>query len=161
MSEMSEKELEGMNLDMSIEKKDLDSSENSISLLLCDETFELFRADGEGIQDNEEVKDVSEGWSPKYLDQIDSLLSKSNVYKPLYYEISRCPGEINEIMRAILIDWFQKVCYQDGLKRETFYASISHIDRILCKEPSVNPGNFQLYGLVALYLSIKTEVKFI
>ena len=160
MNEMLVKDNGGMELDISTEKRDMGSKESSFSLLICDETFELYQEDLK-FEDNEEVKDTHESWKPLFPNYIQEQLSKEGFYQPKCHDIDCCPSGISALMRAILIDWLQKLCYEEGLKRETFHQCVSHLDRILCIDPCINRDNFQLYGLVALYLSCKTEVTII
>ena len=158
---MIETDSEEMDLDAAFEVKRVDSGEYSMNLLRCDETFDL---DQEIIQEKlnaVEVKVSGETWTPLYDEYIIDLQSKEMQYHPIYYDLSQCSNEISVLMRAILIDWLQKYCYDSGHKRESFHASISSIDRLLCKDSAINKSNLQMYGIVALYLSVKITVFYI
>ena len=153
------KDTREMDLDLGSEKGDMVSKEspNSYSLLMCDETLDFYQEDFK-FEDNEEVKDTHETWKPLFTEYVKELVGKEEFYHPKYHDMNNCPNEITVWMRAILIDSLQEFCFNKGLKRETFHQCVSHLDRILCINSSIDQDNFQLYGLVALYLSSKTEV---
>ncbi|CAI9272230.1 unnamed protein product [Lactuca saligna] len=64
--------------------------------------------------------------------------------------------DINEKMRAILIDWLVEVHHKFDLQHETLFLTVNLIDRFLAKQ-SVIRKNLQLVGLVAMLLACKYE----
>ncbi|KAJ1403868.1 Cyclin-like [Sesbania bispinosa] len=64
--------------------------------------------------------------------------------------------DINERMRAILIDWLIEVHDKFDLMHETLFLTINLIDRFLAKQ-SVVRKKLQLVGLVAMLLACKYE----
>ena len=65
-------------------------------------------------------------------------------------------GEINAMMRAILVDWLVEVHMKFKLVPETLYLSISIIDRY-CSQATVQRRKLQLVGVTALLLACKYE----
>ncbi|KAL6543448.1 G2/mitotic-specific cyclin-1 [Orobanche hederae] len=64
--------------------------------------------------------------------------------------------DINERMRAILIDWIIEVHHKFELRDETLFLAVNLIDRFLAKH-SVVRKKLQLVGLVAMLLACKYE----
>ncbi|XP_061373086.1 G2/mitotic-specific cyclin-2-like [Gastrolobium bilobum] len=64
--------------------------------------------------------------------------------------------DINERMRAILIDWLIEVHDKFDLMQETLFLTINIIDRFLAKQ-TVERKKLQLVGLVAMLLACKYE----
>ncbi|XP_030975763.1 G2/mitotic-specific cyclin-1-like isoform X3 [Quercus lobata] len=64
--------------------------------------------------------------------------------------------DINERMRAILIDWLIEVHDKFELMKETLFLTVNIIDRFLSKQ-SVVRKKLQLVGLVAMLLACKYE----
>ncbi|CAA3029959.1 G2 mitotic-specific cyclin-2-like [Olea europaea subsp. europaea] len=68
--------------------------------------------------------------------------------------------DINERMRAILIDWLIEVHHKFDLRDETLFLTVNLIDRFLAKQ-SVGRKKLQLVGLVAMLLASKYEEVFV
>ncbi|CAA3005532.1 G2 mitotic-specific cyclin-2-like [Olea europaea subsp. europaea] len=64
--------------------------------------------------------------------------------------------DINERMRAILIDWLIEVHHKFELREETLFLTVNLIDRFLAKQTVVRK-KLQLVGLVAMLLACKYE----
>ncbi|KAL3525188.1 hypothetical protein ACH5RR_013560 [Cinchona calisaya] len=64
--------------------------------------------------------------------------------------------DINEKMRAILMDWLIEVHYKFELREETLFLTVNIIDRFLEKQSLVRK-KLQLVGLVAMLLACKYE----
>nr|GMC93344.1 G2/mitotic-specific cyclin-2-like [Ipomoea batatas] len=64
--------------------------------------------------------------------------------------------DINERMRAILIDWLIEVHHKFELREETLFLTVNLIDRFLEKQGIVRK-KLQLVGLVAMLLACKYE----
>lgn len=65
-------------------------------------------------------------------------------------------SDINERMRAILIDWLVDVHLKFKLLPETLYLTINMIDRYLAKEV-ITRRKLQLVGIAAMLISSKYE----
>lgn len=65
-------------------------------------------------------------------------------------------SDINEKMRAILIDWLVEVHLKFKLMVETLYLTVNLIDRYLEKE-SITRNKLQLVGVTAMFLASKYE----
>lgn len=64
--------------------------------------------------------------------------------------------EINDKMRAILIDWLIEVHLKYRLHTETLYITVRIIDMFLSKM-AVSKGRLQLVGVAALFIAAKYE----
>ncbi|KAL6578267.1 hypothetical protein OROMI_010595 [Orobanche minor] len=64
--------------------------------------------------------------------------------------------DINERMRAILIDWLIEVHYKFELMEETLYLTVNIIDRFLAIQPVLRK-KLQLVGVTAMLLACKYE----
>ncbi|XP_057983415.1 G2/mitotic-specific cyclin S13-7-like [Malania oleifera] len=64
--------------------------------------------------------------------------------------------EINERMRAILVDWLVEVHHQFGLMPETLYLTINIVDRFLSIK-TVSRRELQLIGIGAMLMASKYE----
>jgi cyclin B len=64
--------------------------------------------------------------------------------------------EINEKMRAILVDWLIQVHNRFSLLQETLYLTVSIIDRYLQSRP-VPKAKLQLVGVTAMLIASKYE----
>ncbi|CAD5206934.1 unnamed protein product [Bursaphelenchus okinawaensis] len=67
-------------------------------------------------------------------------------------------------MRLVLFDWIMNVCSELNLHRETFYLTITYIDKYLSitgampeREYKVKPDNLQLLGVTCLFIACKVE----
>jgi cyclin B len=65
-------------------------------------------------------------------------------------------NEINEQMRAILIDWIIEVHFQFNLRQETLYMTISIIDTYLSFH-FISRKELQLLGIACLLISCKSQ----
>ena len=70
--------------------------------------------------------------------------------------ISIIQSEINERMRAMLIDWLVEVHLKFQFSQDTLYLTINIIDRLLELE-NIKKDDFQLVGVAALLISSKYE----
>ena len=95
-------------------------------------------------------------FSGEYINEIYSnLLQDEKKLKQLYGYISNQP-DINEQMRAILIDWLIEVHYKFHLKDETLYQTVFIIDSYLSAFPILR-AKLQLLGVAALFISCKQQ----
>ena len=65
-------------------------------------------------------------------------------------------ADVNEKMRAILIDWLVEVHLKFKLMVETLYLTVNLIDRFLEKEP-IKRNQLQLVGVTAMFIASKYE----
>ena len=142
----------------SIDSKNLKDS-NSRAFLYCpDESLSM-----EKIQKSKlgfEFKFKSEGesllFANEYLEEIylNFLEDEQNIsVRPkIGYIIAQ--RDINEQMRAILIDWLIEVHYRFKLKEETLYQTVWIIDTYLSKSP-IARAKLQLLGVASLLISCK------
>ena len=64
--------------------------------------------------------------------------------------------DINEKMRAILVDWLVEVHLKFKLMPETLYLTVNLIDRYLEKE-KIKRSQLQLVGVTAMFIASKYE----
>jgi cyclin B len=64
--------------------------------------------------------------------------------------------EINDKMRAILIDWLIEVHYKFKLQEETLFICITLLDRYL-EKINISKSRLQLVGVTALSIACKYE----
>ena len=94
----------------------------------------------------------------EYLDEIYTNLLYDDLelkYKPKigYMNIQK---DINEQMRAILIDWLIEVHYRFRLKSETLFQTVWIIDTYLTFE-QIQRAKLQLLGIASLLISCKSQ----
>jgi len=109
--------------------------------------------------------------APDPIDLADAVDAQYNV--PYIKDIMRCLREtegkylapptfmsqqtdINEKMRAILIDWLIEVHLKFKLVPETMYVTVNLIDRFLSKK-SIQRNKLQLVGVTAMFIASKYE----
>ena len=112
---------------------------------------EIFKFD---FLKNEEVVT----FSGEYLNEIYLNLlydEKQLLYKPKfgYMNIQR---DINEQMRAILMDWIVEVHFRFRFREETLFQTVWIIDTYLSKTP-ITRSRLQLLGMAALLISCKSQ----
>ncbi|KAK9756668.1 hypothetical protein RND81_01G113500 [Saponaria officinalis] len=92
----------------------------------------------------------------EYIDDIYAYYKKvesSSCVPSTYMDVQ---PDINERMRAILIDWLIEVHYKFELMEETLYLTVNLIDRFLALKPVVRK-KLQLVGVTAMLLASKYE----
>ena len=89
----------------------------------------------------------------QWLRATDSAPGSNNLVTPNY--MSR-QEDINEKMRAILIDWLVEVHLKFKLVPESLYLTVNLIDRYLDRE-QVNRQKLQLAGVTAMLIACKYE----
>ncbi|KAK4490469.1 hypothetical protein RD792_001146 [Penstemon davidsonii] len=136
---------------MSLEQSELEVNErNQMKEVEMEDIFE------------ETIMNIDDGDAKDPLAVVDYVDDLYTFYKKM--ESSSCvsPGymvqqfDINERMRAILIDWLIEVHHKFDLRDETLFLTVNLIDRFLAKQ-SVVRKKLQLVGLVALLLACKYE----
>ncbi|CAI9753327.1 unnamed protein product [Fraxinus pennsylvanica] len=110
----------------------------------------------------ETIMDIDSDDSKNPLSVVDYVEDLYKFYKKMESCSCVAPGymaqqfEINERMRAILIDWLIEVHHKFELREETLFLTVNLIDRFLAKQTVVRK-KLQLVGLVAMLLACKYE----
>ena len=92
----------------------------------------------------------------EYLDEIYlNLLKEEKELNNIYGYMEKQP-DINEQMRAILIDWLIEVHYRFRLKNETLFQTVWIIDTYLSYKP-ITRAKLQLLGIASLLISCKSQ----
>ncbi|CAK9858325.1 unnamed protein product [Sphagnum jensenii] len=91
-----------------------------------------------------------------YVEDIYTFYHKIEVQSCVPPDYMTRQADINEKMRAILIDWLIEVHLKFKLMMETLYLTTNLIDRYLSVQ-SVSRKNLQLVGVTALLLAAKYE----
>lgn len=137
--------------------KSIESKTSPSAALLCTESFDL---DQEMEIFTESQPVVFKVLNTALEGPIEYLKQGEQAYHPIY-QLLKCPPNIAKpYIRAILINDMQFVCAQFGCTRECFHTSINLIDRIITLDSSITVENFQLYGIVAIYLASQVIVIF-
>jgi len=97
-------------------------------------------------------------YAGEYLEEIylNLLLEESQTESKPKMGYMNFQNEINEQMRAILIDWIIEVHFQFNLRQETLYMTISIIDTYLSFH-FISRKELQLLGIVCLLISCKSQ----
>jgi len=64
--------------------------------------------------------------------------------------------EVNQNMRAILVDWLIEVVEEYTLREETLYLAVNYVDRVL-ESVVVTRSTLQLVGITCLFIACKYE----
>lgn len=103
-------------------------------------------------------KEENISFSGEYLNEIYSNLlqdEKDSFYKPKIGYMNM-QSDINEQMRAILIDWLIEVHYRFRLKSETLFQTVWIVDTYLSMFPIIR-ARLQLLGIASLLISCKSQ----
>jgi cyclin B len=101
------------------------------------------------------VKDVPE-MCVEYINDISDFLKTPEAQYLPEYGYMKKQRDINEKMRAILIDWLIEVHYKFRLKEETLFITANIIDRYL-STANVKRQVLQLVGVTAMLIASKYE----
>lgn len=92
----------------------------------------------------------------EYADQVISHMQNTeSTYLPIYGYMRNQP-DVNEKMRAILIDWLIEVHFKFKLLPETLYIAVNLIDRYL-EIKEMERQRLQLLGVTAMWIACKYE----
>ncbi|XP_057784074.1 LOW QUALITY PROTEIN: G2/mitotic-specific cyclin-2-like [Salvia miltiorrhiza] len=140
----------GAAMPMSLEQSEIEMSEKNQMEVEMEDIFEetVLDIDGGDAKDPLAVVDYVEDLYASY-----KKMESSSCVSPCYMAQQ---FDINERMRAILIDWLIEVHHKFELREETLFLTVNLIDRFLEKQ-SVVRKKLQLVGLVALLLACKYE----
>ncbi|XP_050872074.1 G2/mitotic-specific cyclin-2 isoform X2 [Lathyrus oleraceus] len=120
------------------------------------EEVEMEDIDGEGVLDIDGCDANNALAVVEYIEDLHSYYRKIECIgcvSPTYMEDQ---ADLNERMRAILVDWLIEVHDKFDLMQETLFLTINLIDRFLAKQNVVRK-KLQLVGLVAMLLACKYE----
>jgi hypothetical protein len=92
----------------------------------------------------------------EYIEDIYGFYRKTEIQSCVPADYMSRQSDINEKMRAILIDWLIEVHLKFKLMPETLFLTTNLIDRYLCVQ-SVSRKNLQLVGVTAMLLAAKYE----
>jgi len=65
-------------------------------------------------------------------------------------------SDLNEKMRAILIDWLTDVHRKFKMNQETLHLAVNLVDRVTC-EKVISKKFYQLVGITCLFIASKYE----
>ncbi|XP_072957219.1 cyclin-B2-1-like [Typha angustifolia] len=91
-----------------------------------------------------------------YVEEIYRFYRQTEVTGCVHPDYMSNQFDINEKMRAILIDWLIEVHYKFELMDETLFLTVNIIDRFLAKQTVVRK-KLQLVGITAMLLACKYE----
>ena len=92
----------------------------------------------------------------EYVDQIfHHMLSSEEMHLPTYGYM-KSQKDVNEKMRAILVDWLIEVHYKFKLLPETLFITVNIIDRYL-EKMEIKRQKLQLLGVTAMWIACKYE----
>jgi hypothetical protein len=106
---------------------------------------------------NSILKKYSNQIPHEYLLDIWETLKSEEVFNQVDYEfIIKNQRDINEKMRAILVDWLVEVHHRFNLTHETLFLTVNLIDRYISKKEILRT-KLQLIGVAALFIACKYE----
>ena len=110
-----------------------------------------------GIQNNLAPKMSQKySFSKDYFDEVyqNLLLDEQRFYQKINCNYMIFQKDINDKMRAILVDWLIDIHYKLNMKKKTLYQCVFIIDAFLSKI-SIERKNLQLLGTAALLIACK------
>jgi len=148
-NKMKVESIEGKDL-KDIQQKD-ENGKNFLKTLLAN--------DGQ-VEELDDV-DLEVAHNPQYVSDyvheiMEHLRETEEKYAPKAGLMTKIQTDINEKMRAILVDWLVDVHLKFKLLPETFYLTINIIDRFLGVTPIIRQ-KLQLVGVAAMLIASKYE----
>eukprot|EP00826_Nyctotherus_ovalis_P001933 TRINITY_DN10366_c0_g1_i12.p1 TRINITY_DN10366_c0_g1~~TRINITY_DN10366_c0_g1_i12.p1 ORF type:complete len:319 (-),score=95.69 TRINITY_DN10366_c0_g1_i12:138-1094(-) len=92
----------------------------------------------------------------EYVEEIDGYLKRIEGMHKVDAEYMERQKEVNEYMRAVLVDWLVDVHIRFKLLSETLFLTVNIVDRYLEKE-RVKRDHLQLVGITACLIACKYE----
>ncbi|BAT77428.1 Cyclin-B2-3 G2/mitotic-specific cyclin-B2-3 [Vigna angularis] len=151
---------------IAIDDNDEDASDNAVpefvkhTEAMLDEIDRIEEVEMEDVQEPVLDIDACDRTDPlavvEYIDDIYSLYKKiedSSCVSPNYMTNQ---FDINERMRAILVDWLIEVHYKFELLEETLFLTVNLIDRFLERQSMIRK-KLQLVGVTAMLIACKYE----
>ena len=108
------------------------------------------------VRDIDEVNSKNPQYATEYINDMQAHFRNEEGRSAISASYMKSQTDINEKMRAILIDWLIEVHLKFKLKLETLYLTINVIDRFL-ERTLVSRQKLQLVGVTALLLASKYE----
>lgn len=99
--------------------------------------------------------DVPEEVSEYADDVLEHMMNTEGLHLPTYGYMKAQP-DVNEKMRAILVDWLIEVHYKFKLLPETLFITVNIIDRYL-EAKTIERKRLQLLGVTAMWIAWKYE----
>eukprot|EP00884_Botryococcus_braunii_P000825 jgi/Botrbrau1/10743/Bobra.180_2s0011.2 len=130
--------------------------ERSLTALLQNQNE---KADGEGSEDETDIDSADRGDPLAVVEYCPDIYTyyrriESKTRASAQYMTSQ--ADINDRMRAILVDWLVEVHLKFKLMPETLHLAVDIIDRFLERKP-VTRKNLQLVGVTAMLIASKYE----
>jgi len=137
-------------------KKNSNSIDNAININDNDNNDDIINNSYLNFDFNNDQEKIS--FAGEYLEEIylNLLLEESQTEIKPKMGYMNTQNEINEQMRAILIDWIIEVHFQFNLRQETLYMTISIIDTYLSFH-FISRKELQLLGIACLLISCKSQ----
>lgn len=95
------------------------------------------------------------GYAPSMLQYLRSLEVEAR-RRPLSNYMERVQDDVNQVMRAILIDWLVEVAEEYKLVSDTLYLTVNYIDRYLSAHKLIR-NKLQLLGVSCMLVASKYE----
>jgi G2/mitotic-specific cyclin-B2 len=132
-------------------KKDR-SEANSLQAFECHSTKLLHQVDHIDEKDIRNPQMLSE-----YVNDIYNYMFKLETIFTIGNNFLDGQRDVTPKMRTVLLDWINEVHHQFSLETETYYMTVSMIDRYLQVERNVSRKYLQLVGVTALFMASKYE----
>lgn len=140
--------------------RDSENKENSFSVNKIHESMAQNRSFGDNITNGpsivREKRNIEKLEQDLYCNDIVTLLYTVECNNVAKFGYLRMQSDINERMRAILVDWLTEVHLKFKLVAETLYLAVDIMDRYLEKVP-VSKGRLQLVGVTSMLIASKFE----
>ena len=124
-----------------------------------DEDIEM-KIENMNLNNSEKIMEIPKNTNPQnvdeYFDDICEELSKYEEKYKVNAQYMSKQSDINNRMRAILIDWLIDVHLKYKLVPQTMYIAVNLIDRYLEKNDT-NRAHLQLVGVTAMFIACKYE----
>ncbi|KAE8794361.1 Cyclin-B2-1 [Hordeum vulgare] len=139
-----------------------DTAETDEEIELVGGDTDMDEEEQEDIVDDVSLMDIDSADSgnplaaTEYVEEIYRFYRKNEKLSCVRPDYMSSQGDINEKMRAILVDWLIEVHYKFELMDETLFLTVNIIDRYLEKQV-VPRKKLQLVGVTAMLLACKYE----
>ncbi|KAG8065781.1 hypothetical protein GUJ93_ZPchr0004g38949 [Zizania palustris] len=135
---------------------DLLESRESLDDITVDETERDDTEEEEFMMDIDSVDSGNPLAATEYVEEMYKFYRENEETSCVQPDYMSSQEDINEKMRAILIDWLIEVHYKFDLMDETLFLTVNIIDRFLEKQV-VPRKELQLVGVTAMFLACKYE----
>ncbi|KAL5214883.1 hypothetical protein ABZP36_004035 [Zizania latifolia] len=135
---------------------DLLESRESLDDITVDETERDDTEEEESMMDIDSVDSGNPLAATEYVEEMYKFYRENEETSCVQPDYMSSQEDINEKMRAILIDWLIEVHYKFDLMDETLFLTVNIIDRFLEKQV-VPRKELQLVGVTAMFLACKYE----